>query len=379
MNNDKKKTKVLQFICPSGFFGAERWILALAKYFIGHAYIDCQLAILHESEHQDIRVYDEFKNLGLKCYKIPARWKFDIGSIRKLTALIKKEEIDIIHTHGYKSDIIGLIAARIANVEALSTPHGFENVNDFKLQLYIRMGCIALRYFDAVAPLSDDLRKDMQNLKINHNKIFTIINGVDIDEVDCERKLIKSQRELHVKDKIIGYVGQLAHRKNIDSMIEAFDLLYEENKQVRLVIVGDGPIKIELEKKAKSLESGNKISFLGYRLDRLQLVKNMNVFTMTSSLEGIPRCMMEAMAMGVPTVAFEIPGVDKLIINNETGLMAEFGDIEGLKNQWNAILNDEKYAEKLGRAGRDHILENFSAQRMATEYATLYRLMLNRK
>lgn len=87
-------------------------------------------------------------------------------------------------------------------------------------------------------------------------------------------------------------------------------MLYKEHKDVRLIIIGDGSKRIELENYAKSLDLSSKIEFLGYRDDRLRLLKEIDLFCMTSSLEGIPRCMMEAMAMEIPVAAYNIPGVD---------------------------------------------------------------------
>jgi glycosyltransferase involved in cell wall biosynthesis len=140
-----------------------------------------------------------------------------------------------------------------------------------------------------------------------------------------------------------------------------------------LILIGEGSQRDNLEKKVESLASASKIEFLGFRPDRLKLVKEMNLFCMTSSLEGIPRCMMEAMALEVPVVAFNIPGVDRLIIPEKTGLLAPFGDIEALKSCWKRILFKTNNAGHLGENGRRHIEENFSARRMAEEYNALYR------
>jgi glycosyltransferase involved in cell wall biosynthesis len=369
-----KLINVLQFICPTGFYGAEAWILALAKN-LDPTRISCHLAVTKESADQNLEIFDRFQAIGLSANQIPMRGRFDPRVILKLSRLIKQEQIDIIHTHGYKSDILGLFAARIAGVKVLATPHGFENAKDLKLKLFIRLGCFALKHADIVAPLSEDLEYNIQKINIQPQKVKLIINGVDLSEIEDERA--KQTNPLYSsEEKIIGYVGQMAHRKNVKALIEAFDLLFQENNKVRLLLIGDGPQKKELQAKTKTLSSSNNIHFLGYRDDRLQFVKQMDLFAMTSSLEGIPRSMMEAMAMGIPVTAFLIPGIDKLIIDRRTGLLAQFGDVEGLKINLQLILSDRQFAQKIGQAGRKHILENFSARRMADEYAALYRSML---
>jgi len=164
----------------------------------------------------------------------------------------------------------------------------------------------------------------------------------------------------------------------VDHLIDTFDLLYREHKNIRLIIIGDGPKRSELEEKARSLPSASRIEFLGYREDRLRLVRELNLFCMTSSLEGIPRCMMEAMGMGIPVAAYNIPGVDKLIIHEKTGLMAQSGQVEELKECWERLLSDEAFSTQIALNSRQHVMENFSAGRMAHEYAGLYHKTLRR-
>lgn len=368
----QKRIKVLQFICPSGFYGAEMWILALASH-LNPAKIECSLAITHESSDQNLELYKRFDSLGLKSHKIPMNGRFDIRCVTRLVKLIKKNRIDILHTHGYKSDILGLVAARIAGITIVSTPHGFENSSDRKLQLYIRLGCFSLRFFDKVVPLSPDLKQDCLNISVSPDKVRLIVNGVELREIEGERLNEAVPLYPNNRDKIIGYVGQMAPRKNVDALLSAFDLIYQENPEVRLILIGDGSQRKRLEERARKLESGSQIEFLGFRDDRLRLMKQMDIFSMTSSLEGIPRCVMEAMAIGTPVVAFNIPGIDELLIDGETGLLADFNDVQGLKRCWGNLLSNRALALRIKKNARQHILEKFSAHRMASEYTSLYR------
>ncbi len=370
-----KKINVLQFICPAGFYGAEMWIIALAKN-LDSDLVDCQLAITRESEDQNIEIYNRFQALGFKSYQIKMRGRFDPFAVYKLCRLIKERKIDIIHTHGYKSEILGLLAARLSGIKAIATPHGFENSRDVKLRLFIHLGCLALKRFDLVVPLSEELQLDMVRINVKQSKIVLIKNGVDLTEIEIARKSACFSTTHKENEKKIGYVGQIISRKNINDLIKAFDLLYKEHKDVKLILIGDGEEKAALVNYAKSLPSSSNIEFLGYREDRLELMKEISIFSMTSSLEGIPRCMMEAMAMKIPVTAYNIPGVDKLIIHGQTGLMADFGDKEGLKECWGQLLLDEQFARELGQKGREHVVNNYSAKRMADEYTELYKQML---
>jgi glycosyltransferase involved in cell wall biosynthesis len=374
----RNKMNVLHFICPTGLHGAEMWILALAKN-LDSAKVNCQLAVTLETGNQNIEVYNRFCAMGLEAHKLEMRGRFDPRGIMKLCRLIRQNNIHIIHTHGYKSDIFGFIAARITGIKAVSTPHGFENSKDFKLKFFIYIGCLALRYFDRIAPLSEELEFDMHRIGVASRRIRLIMNGVDLDEIESERKKNSHPIYSDPGEKRIGYVGQMIYRKNLCDLIKTFDLLYREHKNIRLILIGDGSMKSELEDMAKTLPSSSRIEFLGYRADRLKIMKELNLFCMTSSLEGIPRCMMEAMALGIPVAAYNIPGVDKLIIHEKTGLMAEFGQPELLKECWKRLLSDNKFSAKIALTGRNHVTENFSAKRMAEEYSLLYRDMIIRR
>jgi len=367
--------RVLQFICPAGLYGAEMWILALAKNLNSRA-VECTLCITHESADQNIEIYHRYKALGLNARRIPIKGRFDPKAVLGLAKLIQQTGADIIHTHGYKSDILGLIAARMTGIRAVATPHGFENVKDFKLQTFIKLGCLALRHFDRVVPLSEELMADMARIGVNGKKVRLIENGVDLSEVKAARAAPISEPLKRNGEKLIGYVGQMAYRKNIGDMIRTFDRLYRDHPHVRLVLIGDGPMRGELENLALSMPSGHAVEFLGYRSDRLQLVRQLDLFCMTSSLEGIPRCMMEAMAMGVPVAAFDIPGVNKLVIHEQTGLSAPFEDLSILKACWERLLFDLPFSERIAENGRRHVERHYSGRRMAEEYTALYREML---
>lgn len=351
------------------------WILALARN-LEPANVDLHLAVTCESPRQDLELLSRMEALGFRCHRIRMAGRFDPRVIPALSHVIRENRIQVIHTHGYKSDILGLAAARLSGIRSVSTPHGFENAPDPKLQLFIRAGCLALRHFDRVAPLSEELAADIRRIGVAPERIRLILNGVDLSEIEKERPHPVPEQYRDNGEKRIGYVGQIAHRKNVRDLITAFDLLHGDHPHCRLMLVGDGPQRRELEEYARSLKSSAGIELLGYRPDRLQFMKAMDVFCMSSSLEGIPRCMMEAMALGRPVAAYRIPGVDRLIIHEKTGLMADFGDVEGLKGCMEKLLFDRALAEALAEAGRRHVTETFSAERMAQEYGALYRRII---
>ncbi|PCI06385.1 MAG: glycosyltransferase, partial [Gammaproteobacteria bacterium] len=121
----------LQFITPTGFYGAERWILALNNN-LNPEKVRSDLVVTTENGRQP-EILAHFKAGECQAFDIEMNARFSLSAIRSLVKLIKQRDIDIIHTHGYKSDIMGLIAARLAGIKAISTPHGFGEPSDRKL------------------------------------------------------------------------------------------------------------------------------------------------------------------------------------------------------------------------------------------------------
>lgn len=376
----KEKIRILQFICPTGFYGAERWILALANN--SHAdLMSHELAVTLESDDQDLEIVNQFK-VG-NTYKVPMKGRFDLKVVSKLAEIVRQNKIDIIHTHGYKSDIIGLLVAKKTNILSVSTPHGFGIPNDFKLKIFVRLGAFSLRFFDQVVPLSHQLMDEVRAYGVAEKKCTYIRNAVDLTEVD-EFLRQKKQPDVVATDrkKQIGFIGQMIPRKNIKDAIDIFNQLWKKNEEahnkqgIEFVLLGDGESRHELEQYARSLPSNKAIHFLGFRNDRLDILKDLDLFVMTSRDEGIPRCLMEACAMEIPIAAYNIPGIDQLVSHEQTGLLAPFGDKNLLAQYWDKLLNDVDYAQTLSRAARKFVMDKFSGQRMADEYYALFTQLL---
>lgn len=368
--------RVLQFITPSGFYGAERWVLALANN-IDRTRVTCELAVTREGAGQDLSLAELYPTDGnQQVHYLDMKGRFDIRALQQLCRIIRERRIQVIHTHGYKSDILGLLAARREGIACVSTPHGFSGKVGLKLAAFIRIGTHMLRYFDRVVPLSEELMGDMVRFRVPETKLSFIRNGVDLTEIDASLK--RFPRDTGAAEvRTIGFIGQMIPRKGIPHLLDVFDALYQEDKTLQLELIGDGRERQSLEHTAGGLASSEAIHFLGFRSDRLERLSRFDLFVMTSSLEGIPRCMMEAMAVGVPVVAYDIPGVDQLIKHRQTGMLAPYGDKAALAKCCREVLENPQLAKELSSSARSMIEERYSAARMAKEYEDLFSELID--
>jgi len=379
--SDTRQMNVLQFICSTGFYGAERWVLAIVNHF-DKAQVNSSLLVTSENPNQEIEIVNRFPS-DLPAIRIEMRNRFDFSAVKKIADYLVTNKIDVIHTHGYKSDILGLLAARKAGIPCVSTPHGFGEINDAKLRLYKNIGCFSLRYFNAVAPLSQQLTAEIKALKIPEHKIVYIPNGVDISEIDRHIESdAPGNEDKHATPAVaaepptIGYIGRLAHGKAIHNMLNIFDSIWQSNPTYELKLIGDGPLRQSLETQAKSLDSRKNIHFLGFRHDRIELMKKFDLFLMTSVSEGIPRSLMEAMALNIPIAAYDIPGINELLTHNDTALLAPLNDTDKLSEHCKMLLNDNELAARLTESARNHLTKTHSAESMAHSYQSLYRKLL---
>ncbi len=371
-----KKINVLQFICSSGFYGAERWVIALAKNMDSSRF-RCDLAVTDEGEDGAKELVNNYPKDKGDIYKLKMRHRFDMKVIDELADVIKKKEIDIIHTHGYKSDIIGILAAKKAGIKVVVTPHGFSTNIDFKLKMFIWLGCRMFKHADKVVPLSQQLMADMRRFKVPEHKLVYVQNGVDLSEVEEQREKPNALREAAGERKRIGFIGQMIERKNIAHILEIFDDIASEKPDVDLYLLGDGVSREPLEQMTQSLKHKDRIEFLGFRDDRLEWLQSFDLFVMTSVLEGIPRCLMETMAMGVPVAAYDIAGVDQLVTHDQTGMLATLNDKETLKQHWLELLYNEEKAQDIVSNARQFVYDHFAASRMAREYEEVFEDLIN--
>jgi glycosyltransferase involved in cell wall biosynthesis len=366
----KKRIKVVQLGNPTGMYGAERWILALARH-LDPEKVETRVAVLKDDPTLDSPLYHAAVRNGFCAHMFEAYGRFNAEAVRQVRSYLTKHKVDILHTHGYKTDFIGLLSVFRTGTKILSTPHGWSRRVNPKLLLYEMVDRALLPFFDAVVPLSEKLHAGLSNLPGIKAKLHLIRNGIDLSEIDSTQDTATEILDLKKRGfVVIGYIGQLIHRKGLDVLLQAFNRLQVPLK--KLYLVGDGPQRARLVEYTAELGLGEQVTFTGFREDRLSLLKGFDVFVLASRLEGIPRCLMEAMAARVLSVASDIPGCRDIVNGYRTGYLFKVDDPESLCQVLKRALSDKKTTALLVENARRFIESEFSAARMAQEYVKLY-------
>ena len=370
-----KPIKVLQLGSPSGLYGAERWILALIKY-IDPQQVVSVVGVIKDDPKQDAKLCQEAKALGFQTIEFEAHGRVNFSTIQQLRRYLVDEKIDILHTHFYKTDIIGLLATRGISCKIISTPHGWSKNIDFKLWCYEMLDRMAFPFMDAVAPLSEDLYQPLKKIPGLDKKLQLITNGVDLSEVRSSDAIHPDVLASKNSGKfILGYIGQLIPRKGLEVLLKA--LTNVKNVDWKLYLVGEGEQREELQNLCQNMGIDDSVHFVGFRQDRLEFLRGFDVFVLPSRLEGIPRCLMEAMAANVPTIASDIPGCNDLVIHGKTGLLFKVDDHADLSSQVEKLANSEKLRKSLNKTACSFVTENYSAEHMAQKYQKCFFELIN--
>lgn len=298
---------------------------------------------------------------------------------RKLKTLIGNLKPDVVHTHGYRSNVVGSAAARALEVPTVSTIHGFTGTG-WKIRLFQWLERQSLIRADAVVAVSRPLAHQLEKLGIARNTIHTIPNARDLsmdllDAIEAREKLDVRPEAFH-----IGWVGRMTEEKAPDLMVEAAVLL-RARKQLsnfRLTLIGDGPYQQPLKDRTKKRGLQEFVKWTGQITNAARFYNGFDVIAISSRSEGTPIVALEAMAAGTPLVATKVGGIPDLLDSN-SALLIPPGDPSALAAAIEKINADPSSAETRVEAARKRIESTASPERWAEQHLEVYHHVLKTK
>jgi len=314
----------------------------------------------------------------------PCKGKLDIRTILSIGNVLKTRKIHIVHSHGYKSNLYALAASVGKNVSLVATCHNWLG-DDRKMRFYARLDKSFLNRFDKVVAVSDSVEQEILKHNIPSAKVLIIPNGIDLDRFNSRNRPDSTKREFGIDEnfKVIGAVGRLSEEKGHGHLLHAAVNVLQKYPNVVFLIVGDGPLRRDLQEQASQLAQRQPNSrfqspfiFTGVRNDMPEIYSLMDIFVLPSLTEGLPMVLLEAMAAEKPTVVTRVGAVSKVVENGHCGLLIEPGDIEGLSGAIIDLLDNPQKAQHLAQKGYERLRNHFSAQRMAEQYIDVYEDVL---
>lgn len=285
---------------------------------------------------------------------------------------------DVVHAHQNAALFYAGPAARRAGVPlVVYTEHGKHYAGATRrTRLKARVAAaFARRCFSVSRDIADEL---ISYGVVPESKVCVLPNGIDTDVFGPMTGSEQLRQDLGIpRDApVVGTVGRLTEIKRQDRLIRAFAELTNTHTSAQLVVVGDGPLRNELQGMAGELGLTAAVHFTGNQLNPERFLRLMDVFVLTSRSEGMPVSVLEAWAAGVPVVASRVGGLPEMIQDGRTGLLYDQDDQPALVRLLSRVLSDRPFARCLAGAGKDHVESRYTLRHMFREYERHYRELL---
>jgi sugar transferase (PEP-CTERM/EpsH1 system associated) len=307
----------------------------------------------------------------------------DPAAYLRMWRVLRQRRPAVVHTRNLGTVDMQWVAALAAVPHRVHGEHGWE-VDDprglSRRSLRIRRACrpVIHRY----VPMSQDIARWLErDVGVPADRIRQLYSGVDVERFRpggprATDAAGAAEGAGAGRGPTLGTIGRLDPVKNQEALLEAFARLRQRHAGLRLVIVGDGPLRGHLQSRARSLGVAGDVTFTGSRTDTPELLRSFDVFVLPSVNEGISNTILEAMACGVPVVASGVGGNPELVVDGACGSLYDPADPQALQQAILPYLGDPALRERQGRAARERVVQNFSLHSMVGRYLALYDELL---
>ena len=372
------RIRLLQIVTRLVVRGASRYVIDLATHLDPEQF---ELEVLAGSgESAEGSLWEEARDRGLVTHRLevlqravhPAR---DLAAYRAIYQLIKDGRYDAVHTHISKAGFLGRLAAKRAGIPLIvHTYHGLVGeLGEGMLRSRVLRQCerLAARRADVLIAVSEDVKSRLLKLGIGRPTQYRVIpNGIDPGRWRRDAQL---ELPAHVNgEPVIGCVGSLTREKGMDVLLNAIPPLVERYPRLQVCIVGNGPLRREIESQAQRAGIHQRVLFAGIVEDVRPWLAAFDVFVLASRSEGMPVSLLEAMAMGVPVVASRVGGVPEIVTDSRGGRLVDPGDAKSLSVAIQHVLEAEGNCE-VGLERSRWVADRFGLARVAEETARIYK------
>ena len=361
--------RVLQLISSTGYYGAESVVATLAEKlptmgietFIGH--------IRYGGQKQKIlRLENHLRN----CEVIPFEHtgRFEIGIVQRLRKELQRRKIDAIHSHGYKPDFYGGLAAKLSHIPVMATCHLWTRATP-ALRKYASLDAMILRRFDKVVAVSEPIFRELHLAGVPAANLALIPNGISTARFATAPPIYRNLFDPGAF--IFGVACRQVAAKGVDLLLRAIPRVSALAPFTRFLIAGEGPCMNEYVHLAHELGVDDKVVFLGRCNSMPEFYASLNTFVLPSRDEGLPIALLEAMASGRMVIATDVGSVSSVIRDQENGLLIPADNLEQLILAMLSVVSNRDYLARFECAAQSQVNSNYSYGRMVRRYAELYQ------
>lgn len=371
-----KKIKILFIIdqLVSGA-GTEKHLLQLASGLNARGH-KCKIVTFLASD----KMIQKYKSHHLDIKEIKVDRIYDLNAfIRafKLIKMIRRFKPDVIQCFHFQSDTYGAILSKIANCHA-KIISSKRDMGDLKTKRQLLMNRCANWIINRnIAVCNKVAERVSTDEKIALSKITTIYNGIDLKECGCIdscKEDIRNSVNLNGNDFVIGIVCLLRPEKDVSTFLKAVKGIKDKVGNLKVLVVGDGPDRSNLERYAKNNGMEDNVIFTGYVKRVNEYIALMDIVCLTpKSNEGMSNVIIEEMALNKPVIATDVGGNAELVLDGKTGFIIQPKDTKSLEKYLLKLYQDEALRMKMGAAAKERIENEFRLEHMINKTEAFYR------
>lgn len=356
--------RVTQLISSTGFYGAERVVTQLSSQL---SRLGCEVTIaLFDQRHSgEWLLPSRDGKPAVNVWDLASARAFDPVAVLRLARYLRTSKTDVLHTHGYKADLYGFLAARLASCKVVATCHNWTE-RSFLLTFYARLDRLVLRWFAGIVAVSDAVAERLRHGGVPSSRLSVILNGVDTSGSNLARS-----KPNHGEIVLLS-IARLSTEKGLDVLLRALPMVVVEFSEMRCIIAGEGPERERLATLAEQLGVNDRVVFAGFCSDTESLLATSTVYVQPSRTEGTPLAVLEAMAAGCAIVASAVGGMPAVLRDGTLGMLVPSDDPKQLAMAILRLLRSQEVRAKLGLLASLAVKQRFNSSHMTASYFQLY-------
>ncbi len=370
-----KTIRVAHLLFGDGVWGVENYVynlLASSKSSSIQPLILCT---------SDGVIAQKFRSSNAEISFVPVQGYFDIKSIFALSKFFEEQNVDLVHVHLGLDSFVGTAAATIARRRVVMSVHfdqpNYMSYGSFAKHSWNFCQVVKNKSIDHFLPITKNVARElMQRESVSEEKVTVVHPGIPVFDIDRScRARVRNELNLVDQDVVVVGVGRLEIEKNFDCLVKAFARIGNKSN-IHAWIIGDGSQRDRLEELVSEQGLQNNVRLLGYRSDVRDLLASADIFVLPSKAEPFGMSAVEAMMSELPVIGTTGPGLGTIVDTSSTGILVPPDDDIALGGAIENLSVDANLRSKLGLAGRQRAIDNFSSDIMADKIVKIYNDVL---
>lgn len=373
--------EVLHLIDTYRIGGPGKTIINSARFIDHTRYRVHAAAFTHPDESRN-EFAAAVREAGIPLLELRETRRFNAEHIGILRDYMREHRIDILHAHGYRSDVLSFVATRrMPGVRVVTTHHGWIR-NNARQQVLTRAAILLSSLFDGVEVVSQPLRQQLPSWLRSSPRVAVVPNGIVLQHYRPAgvRDEVRARLNITPRETLLTVIGRLSAEKGCLDMVDAFAHLAARLPQAHLLLVGEGPLEPEIARRAAAAGLTERTHFVPHQKDIRPYYEAADVIVSPSHTEGISNVILESLTFGVPVVATRVGGNPEIIEPERSGVLVEARHPEALADAIVRVANDPELRAHLVAEGQRRVRGHFSFEaRMAAEQAFYDRVLSGRR